>query len=102
MTVTTPCALCGTTTTQRIQGRAGCACVNCIGEATKQAIAKTSISKHITLTASDRCLLCGDSITKGDLATARTPYVLCHECLIHALEGACENGTGASFIQVDF
>lgn len=102
MATTTPCAFCGTTTAARIQGRSGCACVNCIGEATKQAIAKTSVPERTTLTASDRCLLCGDVVTKHDLAAAHSPYVLCHGCLINALEVAHETAGGGSFIQVNF
>jgi hypothetical protein len=102
MATTTPCAFCGTTTAARIQGRSGCACVNCIGEAAKQAIAKTSVPERTTLTASDRCLLCGDVVTKHDLAAAHSPYVLCHGCLINALQVAHKTDGGGSFIQVNF
>jgi hypothetical protein len=102
MANTTPCAFCGKTDTRRIQGRTGCACVNCIGEAAKQAIAKMSVPDRPTLTASDRCLLCGDAITKHDLAAARPPYSLCQGCLIDAVKGAHEAENGASFIQVNF
>lgn len=98
----TPCAICGSTTAQRILGRFGCACVNCIGEAAKQAIAKANVPQRTTLTASDRCILCGDLITKNDLAAAHFPYALCHACLINALESAHEIDGGTSFTQVNF
>lgn len=76
--------------------------MNCIGEAAKQSIAKMSAPNRITLTASDRCLLCGDRVTKGALAAVHRPYALCHECLINALEIAHEAGGDAPFVQVDF
>lgn len=102
MTNKVPCAICGTSEAQRIQGRTGCVCVNCLGEAAKQAIARVNVAQRATLTASDRCLLCGDTITKGNLAAAHSPYVLCHECLISALERAHGTGEGGTFTQVNF
>jgi len=102
MANTTPCALCGTTKGSRIQGRSGCACANCLGEAAKQAITKANEVSRPTVTASDRCLLCGDAVTKGDLAAAHPPYVICHECLLYALETASKRDGGVTFTQVNF
>jgi hypothetical protein len=102
MNSTTPCALCGTTTAHRIVGRVGCVCVDCLGEAAKQAIAKQHVPKSITVTASDLCLLCGDEITSGNLAASRAPYKLCHGCLLTALESASDLPEGTQFIQVNF
>jgi hypothetical protein len=102
MSNATPCALCGTIAANRIQGRTGCACVNCLGEAAKQAISKVNRSKQPVLTASDRCLLCGDPISDSNLAAARAPYVICHGCLIHALELADDYEETGFFVQVNF
>ena len=102
MSNTTPCALCGSISAHRIQGRTGCACVNCLGEAAKQAIIKADRPKQPRLTASDRCLLCGDPITDSNLAAARAPYVICHTCLLHALEIADDYDQTGVFVQVNF
>lgn len=96
----TPCALCGTTTRNRIQGRFGCACVECLGEAAKQAIAKSKLVERPSVTASDRCVMCGDPITKGNLTATRFAYSVCHPCLVETLEGAAEGNT--TMIQVAF
>jgi len=102
MSNSTPCALCGSTTNNRIMGRAGCACVACIGEAAKQAIAKENVPARVSVTASDSCLLCGDAIVQGNLAASRAPYKICHDCLMSALENAGELAPGTHFIQVNF
>jgi hypothetical protein len=102
MSNTTPCALCGSVTRKRIQGRTGCACVDCLGEAAKQAISQADRSKKPSLTASDLCLLCGDPITRGNLAAARLPYVICHDCLKQALEAADDYDQTHVFVQVNF
>lgn len=87
----TPCALCGTKTLHRIQGRAGCACVECLGEAAKQVITKTDSVEPPTITASHRCLLCGDPITKGNIIATRFNYVVCHPCLVDVLDTSAED-----------
>jgi hypothetical protein len=102
MNNSTPCALCGTTTAHRVMGRVGCACDGCIGEAAKQAIAKEKMPKQPNVTASDLCLLCGDPITKANLVAVRSPYKICHDCLMSALQRAAEPPEGVQFVQVNF
>lgn len=96
------CALCGTTSTRIIAGRTGYACTECLGEAAKQMLAKQDVPEQPTATASDKCLLCGESITKGDLAAARGPYRLCHTCIVVAVEDLAVPIGTTRFIQVNF
>ena len=96
------CALCGTTSIRIIAGRTGYACTECLGEAAKQVLAKQSVPESPSVTASDRCLLCGECITKGDLAAARGPYRLCHACIVVAVQDAAIPLGATGFIQVDF
>lgn len=89
MTTTHVCALCGSSEALLV-GRTGCACKTCLGEAVKQAIihgpSQAVAQSHVT--ASDRCLMCGDSIINGNLAAARGPYRLCQACLSDAAQDA--------------
>lgn len=83
-----PCALCGTTNTDRVIGRTGCACTVCLGEAVKRTISGEGRRDPPTVTASDRCLLCGEPIVSGKVVAVRRPYRLCGGCLVAALEWA--------------
>lgn len=97
-----PCALCGSLEAHRIIGRTGCACVSCMGEAAKQLVAKQDQRIPPTVTASDHCLLCGDPITKGQIAASRPPYVLCHQCILQAVESVADFVPDGKFVQVNF
>ena len=97
-----PCAFCGTKSVAMIHGRTGCVCTDCLGEAAKQVVAKRNVPISPSVTASDRCLLCGDSIASGALAVARGPYRLCHACIVLAVENAAIRGDESSFTQVNF
>jgi hypothetical protein len=102
MTNQPPCALCGSLDAKRIIGRTGCVCVLCMGEAAKQLLARQDQRKSPTVTASDRCLLCGDLITVGRIAATRAPYVICHHCISQAIESVTEFVPEDKFVQVDF
>jgi hypothetical protein len=101
MSADIPCALCGSNTADRVMGRIGCACSNCLGEAAKQVIAKQNQPMPPAVTASDLCLMCGDPITKGGLVAVRGPYKICHSCLVSAVQEALPLGT-TDFVQVNF
>ena len=94
MTSAIPCALCGDTTGFRLVGRTGCACRACLGEAVKQAVCGDA---HIppTVTAGDRCLLCGEAITCGNVVAVRGPYRVCAACLRDVVDGALSHGDAA-------
>lgn len=94
-----PCALCGSTEHHRFVGRAGCACVNCLGEAARQMLVREHPRNPPTVTASSRCLLCGDFVAKGNLAATRQPYALCQECVLDALTRTSDEG---GYIEVAF
>lgn len=96
-----PCALCGSNA-HLVAGRTGNACFECLGEAAKQMLAKQNVPSKPSLTASDRCLLCGDPITSGFLAASRGPYQICHGCIVDAIESLAVPIGTESFIQVDF
>jgi hypothetical protein len=100
MTHAIACALCGDTAGHRLVGRTGCACVTCLGEAVKQAICGQAHHPP-TVTASDRCLLCGVAIVCGNLVAVRAPYRLCAACLRDVAQVALSDGD-AGMRQVDF
>lgn len=97
-----PCALCGSLEAHRIVGRTGCVCVSCMGEAAKQLLAKQDERMPPSVTASDRCLLCGDSITTGRIAASRAPYVICYQCISQAIDSVTEFAPDGKFVQVNF
>lgn len=82
------CALCGTSDSL-VVGSTGCVCRACVGEAVKSAICATDErSDWQRATASDRCLMCGEAITTGNLVATRGPYRLCQGCLFHITKEA--------------
>lgn len=93
-----PCAICGNRILHRLIGRAGCVCVDCLGNAAKQMIVRERVPNPPTLTASHRCLLCGEPVVGGNLAATRTPYILCHACVLQAFERMAD----PAFVQVEF
>lgn len=97
-----PCALCGTTEIDRVIGRTGCVCLDCLAEAAKAAISLSTKRTPPNVTATDHCLLCGETVTASNLAAVRKPYVICHKCLIETLERAGDNTENGEFIQVEF
>jgi hypothetical protein len=76
--------------------------VLCLGEAARQLLAKQDEPVSPSVTASDRCLLCGESVTAGSIAACRTPYVLCHHCIAQAVAAAAEHVPEGRFVQVNF
>lgn len=94
-----PCALCGSIEHHRFIGRAGCACVNCLGEAARQMLVREHPRNPPALTASTRCLLCGDSVAKSTMAATRGPYAICQECVIDAFTRATDD---AGYVEVAF
>ena len=96
-----PCGLCGSTSENRLIGRTGCVCRSCLGEAAKQLVTLGQSPHEVTVTASDRCLLCGEGITTGHIAAVRGPYRICHACVVAAVEQAAPLGASA-FVQVNF
>lgn len=96
-----PCVLCGTKK-QVALGINGCACMSCLGEAVKQALAKEHVPEIPSVTASDHCLFCDLSIANGFLAAAKGPYRICHACLVYAVKSFAVPINTTAFIQVNF
>jgi hypothetical protein len=83
------CALCGSVDNDRVIGAAGCACLPCIATAMQAVVARQfDPERPPHVTASDRCILCGEPIVAGFVAATRPPYCLCAQCLRDALEAA--------------
>jgi len=74
----------------------------CIGEAARQLLAKQDQPLTPSVTASDRCLLCGEVITTGSIAASHAPYVICHRCIAQAIDATSELVPGGKFVQVNF
>lgn len=87
------CALCGVAsdTGRLLSARHGIVCFNCLGDALSAAarshghLRGAEQVRH-PVTADNRCLLCGDTITTGWLVAYRSPYCLCAQCLSSAME----------------
>lgn len=87
MSVSILCALCGNHE-QLIVGRAGVVCRLCLGKAISSVLGAKSSSPS-ELTASDRCLLCGETaVSRGDYAAVRRPYAICAACMKDGLDAA--------------
>ena len=93
-----PCAICGSVTPYRLVGRTGCVCVNCLGDAAKQMIARARVPNLPTLTASHRRLLCGEPVVRSNIAATRGPYTICQPCVLQGLERMDD----PAFVQVEF
>lgn len=96
-----PCAMCGTTTGNRVIDRTGCVCNACLARALESVVAGSGTQNPPTVTASDHCLLCGDPVTSGSVVAVRGPYRLCGSCLISAAKRAVEQDRD-TFLQVNF
>jgi hypothetical protein len=85
----TPCALCGSLENDRVIGAAGCVCLECLATATHAVIARQfKPEQPPRVKASERCVLCGESIVAGFVAATRSPYCLCAQCVRDALDAA--------------
>lgn len=81
------CALCGADD-RLIVGRAGVVCRRCLAKAVTS-ILEAQASDPSKLSASDRCLLCGEmSVSRGDYAAVRAPYSICATCMKDGLDMA--------------
>lgn len=71
-----------------IVGRTGVLCKSCLGKAVVSILdARTSDNSMIS--ASDRCLLCGEPCVRGgDYAAVRRPYSICAKCMKDGLDAA--------------
>lgn len=96
-----PCALCGTTVGDRVIDRAGCVCNVCLGAAVAQVVSGRGVRNLPTITAADRCLLCGETVVSGSVVAVRPPYHLCGTCIGAAAERAL-SGPADIVVQVDF
>ena len=89
-----PCAICGSGT-DLIQGRSGRSCRKCIGAAAARMIER-SLSSNGPMTASDRCLLCGDHVvSNGNIAAFTGSYRICFGCVRDVLDSSNEMSSGA-------
>jgi hypothetical protein len=80
-----PCAICGSTD-DRVVGRCGVACRQCLGAAASGLIRGLEDGSG-PVTAADLCLLCGESVvTQGHVAAYSVPYRICFVCVRDALE----------------
>ena len=80
-----PCAICGSVG-NRVVGRCGVACHQCLGAAASAFIRGDS-SAGGTVTAADLCVICGESVVKqGQVAASSDPYRLCFVCVRDAME----------------
>lgn len=93
-----PCAICGSTD-DRVVGRCGVACRQCLGTAASRFIqGARSIGGPVT--AADFCLICGESVvTQGQVGAFHGPYRLCFVCVRDALERS-NVPTGGIFSQI--
>ena len=82
-----PCAICGSAT-DRVVGRCGVACLQCLGAAAS-AFIRGSNSAGGPVAAADLCLICGESVvTQGQVVAFSGPYRLCFVCVRDALDRA--------------
>lgn len=91
-----PCAICGSRT-DLVQGRIGRACRKCIGAAASGMIER-ALSPNGPMTASDRCLLCGDNaVSNGNIAAFAGAYRACFGYVRDVLDSSneLENGVMA-------
>src|SRR5688572_23990275 len=87
MSMTRICAFCGTDG-RLIVGRTGVICRECLAKAITSVL-EAQASDLAQLSASDRCLLCGDtSVSRGDYAAVRRPYSICATCMKEGLDTA--------------
>ena len=93
-----PCAICGSAD-DRVVGRCGVACRQCLGAAASGFI-RGAGSIGGPVTAADLCLICGESVvTQGHVAAFSGPYRLCFVCVQDALERS-NVLTGGTFSQL--
>lgn len=79
------CAICGSVD-DRVVGRCGVACSQCLGAAASEFI-RGAVATGGPVTAADLCLICGESVvTQGQVAAFSGPYQLCFVCVRDALE----------------
>jgi len=89
-----PCAICGSVD-DRVVGRCGVACRQCLAAAASQFI-RGAGSAGGPVTAADLCLICGESVvSQGQVAAFSGPYRLCFACVRDSLErtNALTDGT---------
>lgn len=83
-----------------IVGRTGIVCKRCLAKAITSVL-ETQSSEMSQLSASDRCLLCGEiSVSRGDYAAVRMPYSICATCMKDGLDMA--SGDVDSFLVARF
>lgn len=81
------CALC-CNLDRLIVGRTGIVCKSCLAKAITSVL-EAQASEMSQLSASDRCLLCGEvSVGRGDYAAVRGPYSICATCMKDGLDAA--------------
>lgn len=99
MNASSVCALCGVHE-HLICGRTGIVCKSCLGKAISSILEARS-SDSSRLTASDRCLLCGETaVSRGDYAAVRNPYSICASCMKDGLDASGSGGD--SFLVAKF
>ena len=80
-----PCAICGSAD-DRVVGRCGVACSQCLGAAASEFI-RGAVTTGGPVTAAELCLICGESVvTQGQVAAFSGSYRLCFVCVRDALE----------------
>lgn len=90
MSTSLVCALC-CADDRLIVGRTGIVCKGCLAKAIASVLEARS-SETLHLSASDRCLLCGEtSVSRGDYAAIRRPYSICATCMKDGLDTTCSD-----------